>query len=401
METERNEKMSRPARIAIVVMTLLATLAVGVGAGAVVNSTLSDSKTVVRQVPVASFEPAASTSLKSVADVYKHSYKSVVEITVSSTASNPFGGEEQQQAQGSGFVYDSDGHIVTNDHVVDGATSVSVRFWNGDTYKATVVGADPSTDLAVIKVDAPDSVLNALPVADSSKIEVGDTAIAIGSPFGLEETVTSGIVSALHRSMTAPNRFTINDSIQTDAAINHGNSGGPLLNSSGEVIGVNAQIAGSTGANVGVGFAIPSNTVSKIADQLIQSGKVEHAYLGVSVQTIPESVADQLNLVAGAEVTEVRSGTPADEANLKASTSEKTVDGAQYATGGDVITEVDGQTIVTSEQLQRAIDSHKPGDTIEVTYSRNGDSHTVDVKLGTRPNEVPTQTRPIQPEEGK
>jgi S1-C subfamily serine protease len=386
METERNEKMSRPARIAIVVMTLLATLAVGVGAGAVVNSTLSDSKTVVRQVPVASADPAASTSPRSVADVYKQSYKSVVEITVTSPASNPsFGGEEQQQAQGSGFVYDSDGHIVTNDHVVDGATSVSVRFWNGATFKATVVGADPSTDLAVIKVDAPDSVLNALPVADSSKIEVGDTAIAIGSPFGLEETVTSGIVSALHRSMTAPNRFTINDSIQTDAAINHGNSGGPLLNSSGEVIGVNAQIAGDTGANVGVGFAIPSNTVSKIADQLIESGKVEHAYLGVSVQTIPESVADQLNLVAGAEVTEVRAGTPADKANLKASTSEKAVDGTQYATGGDVITEVDGQTIVTSEQLQRAIDSHKPDDTIKLTYSRNGDSHTVDVELGTRP----------------
>ena len=393
--------MSRPARIAIVVMTLLATLAVGIGAGAVVNSTLSDSKTVVRQVPVQSSEPAASTSPKSVADVYKQSYKSVVEITVSSTASNPFGGEEQQQAQGSGFVYDSDGHIVTNDHVVDGASSVSVRFWNGDTYKATVVGADPSTDLAVIKVDAPDSVLNALPVADSSKVEVGDTAIAIGSPFGLEETVTSGIVSALHRSMTAPNRFTINDSIQTDAAINHGNSGGPLLNSSGEVIGVNAQIAGDTGANVGVGFAIPSSTVSKIADQLIESGKVEHAYLGVSVQTIPEGVADQLNLVGGAEVTEVRPGTPADKADLKASSSEKTVDGAQYATGGDVITEIDGQTIVTSEQLQRAIDSHKPGDTIQLTYWRNGDSHTVDVELGTRPDEVPSQTQPIQPEEGK
>ncbi len=238
----------------------------------------------------------------------------------------------------------------------------------------------------MIKVDAPDSLLHPLcPLPTRARSRSATTAIAIGSPFGLEETVTSGIVSALHRSMTAPNRFTINDSIQTDAAINHGNSGGPLLNSSGEVIGVNAQIAGDTGANVGVGFAIPSNTVSKIADQLIESGKVEHAYLGVSVQTIPESVADQLNLVAGAEVTEVRPGTPADKANLKASTSEKAVDGTQYATGGDVITEVDGQTIVTSEQLQRAIDSHKPGDTIKLTYSRNGDSHTVDVELGTRP----------------
>jgi S1-C subfamily serine protease len=387
METERNEKMNRrPARIPIVVMTLLATLAVGVGAGAVVNASLSDSKTVVRQVPVTSAEPAASTSPLSVAQVYNQAHRAVVEITVSSSQANPFGGQEQQQAQGSGFVSDSDGHIVTNEHVVDGASSVSVRFWNGDTYKATVLGSDPSTDLAVIKVDAPDSVLHPLTLADSSRLQVGDAAIAIGSPFGLEETVTSGIVSALHREMRAPNRYTINDSIQTDAAINHGNSGGPLLNSSGQVIGVNAQIAGNTGANVGVGFAIPSNTVRKIANGLIEDGKVEHAYLGVSVQTIPESVADQLKLVAGAELNEVRPGTPAKKAGLQASTGEETIEGTQYVTGGDVITAIDGQTIESSEQLQRAIDSHKPGDKIELTYWRNGDSHTVDVKLATRPN---------------
>jgi putative serine protease PepD len=388
METERNEKMSRPARISIVVMTLLATLAVGIGAGAVVNSTLSDSKTVVRQVPVTNAEPAASTSPLSVAQVYSQAHRAVVEITVSSTQANPFGGQEQQQAQGSGFVIDSDGHIVTNEHVVDGASSVSVRFWNGDSYKATVVGSDPSTDLAVIKVDAPESVLHPLTLADSNRIQVGDAAIAIGSPFGLEETVTSGIVSALHREMRAPNTFTINDSIQTDAAINHGNSGGPLLNSSAQVIGVNAQIAGQTGANVGVGFAIPSNTVRKIASGLIENGKVEHAYLGVSVQTIPESVADQLKLVPGAELDEVRAGTPADKAGLQPSTGQRTIEGTRYVTGGDVITDIDGQTIENAEQLQRAIDSHKPGDTIEVTYWRNGDSHTVDVKLGTRPNTI-------------
>jgi putative serine protease PepD len=387
METERNEKMNRrPARIPIVVMALLATLAVGVGAGAVVNASLSDSKTVVRQVPVTSAEPAASTSPLSVAQVYNQAHRAVVEITVSSSQADPFGGQEQQRAQGSGFVYDSDGHIVTNEHVVDGASSVSVRFWNGDTYRATVVGSDPSTDLAVIKVDAPESVLHPLTLADSSRVQVGDAAIAIGSPFGLEETVTSGIVSALHREMQAPNRFTINDSIQTDAAINHGNSGGPLLNSSGQVIGVNAQIAGQTGANVGVGFAIPSNTVRKIASGLIEEGKVEHAYLGVSVQTIPESVADQLKLAAGAELNDVRAGTPAKKAGLQPSTGEETVDGTQYVTGGDVITAIDGQTIETAEQLQRAIDSHKPGDTVELTYWRNGDSHTVDVELGTRPD---------------
>ena len=384
-------------RPAIMVMTLLATLAVGVGAGAVVNASLSDSETVVQQVPVTSGEPAASTSALSVAEVYNRAHRAVVEITVSSSQADPFGGEEQQQAQGSGFVYDGDGHIVTNEHVVDDATSASVRFWNGDTYKATVVGSDPSTDLAVIKVDAPESVLHPLTVADSSRVQVGSAAIAIGSPFGLEETVTSGIVSALHREMQAPNGFTINDSIQTDAAINHGNSGGPLLSSSGQVIGVNAQIAGNTGANVGVGFAIPSNTVRKIASGLIEDGEVEHAYLGVSVQTIPESVADQLNLVAGVELSEVRAGTPAKKAGLLASTGRETVDGTDYVTGGDVITAIDGETIETAEQLQRAIDSHKPGDTIEVTYWRNGDSHDVDVTLGTRPNEI--QPEP-QPEEG-
>jgi putative serine protease PepD len=378
---------ARPGRISTLLMALVATLAIGAGAGAVAYSTFSspETKTIVR-VPVGNSEPAASTSALSIGEIYRRSYKGVVEITVTSSSTNPFGEGESQRAQGSGFVYDSEGHIVTNEHVVDGASSVSVRFWNGDTYKATVVGSDPSTDLAVIKVDAPDSVLHPLTLADSSRVHVGDGAIAIGSPFGLEETVTSGIVSALHREMRAPNTFTINDSIQTDAAINHGNSGGPLLNSSGEVIGINAQIAGNTGANVGVGFAIPSNTVRKIATGLIENGKVEHAYLGVSVQTIPESVADELKLVAGAELDEVRPGTPADKAGLQPSTGKRTIEGTPYVTGGDVITAIDGQTIETAEQLQRAIDSHKSGDTIELTYWRNGDSHTVDVKLGTRPN---------------
>jgi putative serine protease PepD len=390
METERNEMNRRPARIPIVIMTLLATLAVGVGAGAVAYSTFSsDTKTVVQQVPVENSEPAASTSPLTPSEIYESTHKGVVEITASATQENPFGQQEQQRGQGSGFVYDSDGHIVTNDHVVDGASSVSVRFWNGDTYKASVVGTDRSTDLAVIKVDAPESVLHPLTLGNSSRVQVGDAAFALGSPFGLEESFTGGLVSALHRQINSLNPgFTINDAIQTDAAINHGNSGGPLLNSSGEVIGVNAQIAPSAAnANVGVGFAIPSDTVRTIATQLVDSGKVEHAYLGVSVQTIPESAADQLNLVPGAEVTEVRPGTPADKANLKASTSEKTVDGDQYATGGDVITEVDGQKITTSEQLQRAIDSQKPDDTISITYWRNGESHTVDVKLATRPEQ--------------
>jgi S1-C subfamily serine protease len=382
----------RPARIPIVLMTLLATLAVGVGAGAVAYSALSsDTKTVIRQVPVESSEPAASTSPRTAAQIYRDTHRSVVEITVGSTQVDPFGGEQPQRGQGSGFVYDSAGHIVTNDHVVEGANSVSVRFWNGDTYKAEVVGTDASTDLAVIKVDAPDSVLHPLTLADSGQVQVGDAAFALGSPFGLEDSFTSGIVSALHRQIQSLNQgFTINDSIQTDAAINHGNSGGPLLNTSGEVIGVNAQIAGSTGANVGVGFAIPSNTVKSIAAQLVDTGDVEHAYLGVQVQDVPGFVADELGLVEGVQIAsfpETGSETPAQKAGLHAATGEKTIDGETYSTGGDVITAIDGEKMTSSEELQRAIDAKQPGDTISVTYWRNGDSHTVDVKLATRPEE--------------
>jgi S1-C subfamily serine protease len=382
----------RPGRISTLLMALVATLAIGAGAGAVAYSTFSspDTKTIVR-VPAGNSEPAASTSALTIGEIYRRSYKGVVELTVTSNTTTPFGGEEEQQAQGSGFIYDSEGHVVTNEHVVDGARAVSVRFWNGDTYKATVVGSDPSTDLAVIKVDAPQSILSPLSVGDSSKVLVGDGVVAIGSPFGLEETVTSGIVSALHRQMEAPNRFTINDSIQTDAAINHGNSGGPLLNAQGEVIGVNAQIRSEPagGGNNGVGFAIPSNTITSIATQLIEDGKAEHAYLGVSVQTIPDSVASDLGLVAGVELANVTSGTPAAKAGLRAATGTKRVDGDAYPTGGDVITEIDGQEVSTAEELQRAIDAKHPGDTVSLTYWRNGKSHTADVKLASRPRTLP------------
>src|SRR5207253_4808007 len=227
--------------------------------------------------------------------------------------------------------------ILTNQHVVDGAQSVSVQLWNGKSYTAHVVGTDASTDIAVLKVDAPSSQLFPLTLADSSKVAVGDNVVAIGSPFGLQETVTSGIVSALHREMTSPNRFTIPDSIQTDAAINHGNSGGPLLDLGGHVIGVNAQIESDSGGNDGVGFAIPSKTVKSVVSALLANGKVEHAFLGVSSVTIPSSVAADLNLAAGAEVATVRNGTPADQAGLRAATGTRTINGLDYPTGGDVI----------------------------------------------------------------
>jgi len=392
--------MNRRSRLPIVALVLVGTLALGAGAGAVAYSVAhpSSATTVVRQVPVQTSEPAADSSALTPGQIYRQTYKGVVEITVSTPQQTPMGNQEAQ-AQGSGFVIDSDGHIVTNDHVVENADSVSVRFWNGDTYSASVVGTDPSTDLAVIKVDAPSSILHPVSLGDSSSVQVGDPVVAIGSPFGLEETVTTGIVSALHRQMQALNKFTINDSIQTDAAINHGNSGGPLFNATGQVIGVNSQIAGQTGANVGIGFSIPSNTVRSIADTLISSGKVEHAYLGVSVQEIPATVAHDLSLTPGVEITDVKSGTPAQKAGLKGATGKKMVQGTQYATGGDVITAIDGQKAKTSEGVQLAIDAHHPGDTIEITYWRKGETKTVSVKLATRPrrslhNETALETCP-------
>ena len=379
---------SRTTRIVTVTAALVAAAAVGAGGGAATFAALGSdgSSTTVRQVTVESSEPAASTTGSlSVSEVYEKAYKSVVEITTTLNQSSPTG-EQQASGQGSGFVFDAEGHIVTNHHVVDGAQSVSVRFWDGSTYDATVVGTDPSTDLAVIKVDAPADVLLPLALGDSYALSVGESVVAIGSPFGLEGTLTSGIVSALNREMTSPNNFTISNSIQTDAAINHGNSGGPLLNAAGEVVGVNTQIKSDSGGSDGIGFAIPSATVSSIVPQIISSGAVEHAYLGVGVASLSESVASELGVPAGAMVTEVRQGTPAAEAGLRAASGSEMVKGQSYPTGGDVITAVDGTDITDGASLQSAIDAKRPGDSVSITYTRDGTSTTVQVSLGTRPS---------------
>ena len=352
--------MSVPRRSRIpLIASLLAAACVGAGGGALLYSAFGsgDHTTVVRPVTVKDTQPASNAPL-SVNAIYRNDYKGVVEITVTTNASSGFG---SAQAEGSGWVYNQNGDIVTNQHVVDSAQSLKVTFWNGKTYDAHVVGSDASTDLAVIKVDAPASMIHPLQVGDSSALQVGDSVVAIGSPFGLQETVTSGIVSALHRTMTSPSNFTISDSIQTDAAINHGNSGGPLLNSDGQVVGVNAQIAGNTGGNVGVGFAIPSNTVKNVVTQLISSGKAQHAFLGVTI----DSTANDA-LIAG-----VRDGTPAAKAGLRK---------------GDVVTSLGGKAVTNPDELASVINGFKPGDSVSVTYKRGGDSHTVQVKLATRPS---------------
>jgi putative serine protease PepD len=358
--------MQMPRRPTPVFVTALAAAAViGAGGAAAVVVALHPGKTqtVVREVTVNGGESAAATNTLSVNEIYNRVRKGVVDIEVSSTSgSTPFGGGGgTQRAEGSGFVYDTRGDVITNQHVVSGATSVRVKFWNGSTYDAKVIGSDASTDLAVIRVDAPSAVLTPLALGDSSKLVVGDGVVAIGSPFGLEETVTTGIVSALHRQMQAPNGFAIDDSIQTDAAINHGNSGGPLLDLHGKVIGVNAQIESDSGGNDGVGFAIPSATVKTVVAQLAAGKTIEHAYLGVALSAAS----------SGARVAEVRSGTPADRAGLKV---------------GDVITGVDGDAVRSTDALRSAIDAKRPGDDISVTYRRKGAEHTVRVTLGSRPS---------------
>jgi putative serine protease PepD len=306
--------------------------------------------------------------------IYTRDSPGVVDITVTQGASgngnslSPFnpGGSQQAQAEGTGYVYDKSGNIVTADHVVEGATKITVRFKDGSTAKATLVGADPSTDTAVIKVSVASSKLTPLQLADSSTVAPGEGVVAIGSPFGYSESITAGIVSAVDRDIKAPNGYSISNTIQTDAAINHGNSGGPLIDASGKVIGTNVQIAvddqAGGSANAGVGFAVPSNTVKEVADSLIAGKAVQHAYLGVSVGDSPSG--------SGAQVGTVRAGGPAAAAGLKA---------------GDVITTIDGTTIANANQLTAAVSSHNPGDTLRITVERGGSTLTITAKLGTRP----------------
>jgi putative serine protease PepD len=354
--------------ILIAAAALVAGAGAGAGSYAAFGTDGAKTTTVVQQA-VAEGSPASSTKTMSVNGVYRAARDGVVEITVTtaggSNNNSPFpgSGSQQSQAQGSGWVYDSSGHIVTNDHVVANGSSISVMFSDGSKYSAKVVGADASTDLAVLKVNAPSSKLHPLTIGDSSNLAVGDGVVAIGAPFGLDETVTTGIVSALNRDISSTNNFTISGAIQTDAAINHGNSGGPLLNMSGQVVGITTQIESDSGGNEGVGFAVPSNTISTVASKLVNGQTVQHPYLGVFVQPPANR--------SGAEVAQVKSGSPAADAGLKA---------------GDVITSFGGETIQSPDDLTAAVAAKAPGSKVSVTYIRKGTTKTTQVTIGTRPS---------------
>jgi len=316
----------------------------------------------------------------------------VVETEPDPFFGNPFSpGSQTQRLLGSGFVIDKDGHIITNFHVVEDAQSIEVSFSNRETMRARVLGVDPSTDIAVLKVDARSRALTPLKLGDSDAVNVGDAVVAIGNPFGLERSITAGIVSALQREIRAPNLYAIDHVIQTDAPINHGNSGGPLLNAQGQVIGVNAQMeTGGTGeqGNVGIGFAIPIDTVKDVAAQLIRNGKVEHAFLGVGVNQINARIARLFRLPVrrGLLVERVEAGSAADEAGLRGGTTEVVVAGESWQLGGDVIVRADGVRVETDDRLRDVISAKRPGDTVELEIYRGEQELTLKVKLGRQPS---------------
>ena len=368
--------------------------ALALGSAYAVGSLDGASTVTVREVTVentsqpTTFRPGKSLSI---GEVYKRSAPGVVQITATANASaDPFGGSETQRALGSGFVFDKAGYIITNYHVIDGAGSIKVTFSNNKSIDAKLVGSDPSTDIAVLKVNTSSGALTALTLGNSDAVQVGDAVVAIGNPFGLSRTVTAGIVSALQRQIEAPNQYAIDHVIQTDAAINHGNSGGPLLNARGEVIGVNAQIetGGITEGNVGVGFAVPSNTVKTVAGQLIATGKVDHAAIGILAQPITPDVAAAFRLPVkkGVLVEEVQSGSGAAKAGLKAGTNEVTVAGESYTLGGDIIVSANGMPVDDLASLRDVVTELEPGDTITLEVYRGDAKRTIEVKLGRRPS---------------
>jgi S1-C subfamily serine protease len=328
----------------------------------------------------------------SVREVYMRSEPGVVSVDVASSDLGPGGG--------SGFVLDEQGYIVTNQHVVGGAEDISVRFASGVREQAEVVGEDPSTDVAVIKVDAPEGVLEPLTLGDSGSVGVGEPVIAIGNPLNVGISVTTGIVSGTERPIEAPNNYTIDGAVQTDAAINPGNSGGPLLDSRGTVIGVNAQIATESGGFEGVGFAVPIDTVKGVVEQLISSGEAVHGYIGVRMFAVgidelaaytglsKEELAEEHGLPSnGAIVSEVTTGGPAAKAGVAGGEVEE-IEGVSVPIG-DVITEVNGEPVSSPDDVIEVVNSAEPGDELALTVVSPGEeARRVGVTVGVRPEDT-------------
>jgi S1-C subfamily serine protease len=387
---------SKRPRSPLLPLALAAVLGGGVAAASVVAVTdRGATKTVVVSGAPAPVSTAAAKTVtvpagtsETITAIYKDAAPGVVTVS-------------RGQGTGSGFVIDRDGYVLTNAHVVDATGAITVSFSNGDRVDAKLVGTDASTDVALLKVSEPSDALHPIPLGDSATIQVGDPVVAIGNPFGYDRTITSGIVSAVARQIESPNGFPINNAIQTDAAINHGNSGGPLLNMQGQVVGINSQIADSgVNANVGVGFAIPINLVKSIETDLRAHGSVQHAYLGVTLSDIdPALVASlkDLPVSSGVMVAAVSPNSPASAAGLKGGNNRVVLDGQTYVIGGDIVTAINGTPVKTVTDLQSAIQQQRAGDVVTLSVVHNdGSKAAVKVTLGHQPASAATQQAPQQ-----
>jgi S1-C subfamily serine protease len=390
MNTMTSPPKQRPAVSNLIAAVLGGLVVLVIGAILIQTDVIDtgDTTRVVQQAPIsqAATDPAATQSGRTVQDIYKTEGKGVVYIQSQGVSDESALGQQQGTATGSGFVVDQDGTIITNAHVVDGASKVTVSFEEGgEAIDADVKGVDNDADIAVLKINPEGRDLTVLPLGDSSKAQVGDPVVAIGNPFGLQRTVTTGIVSALQRQVDAPSGFPISGVIQTDASINPGNSGGPLLNARGEVIGINSQIqTGGTGqGSVGIGFAVPINVAKKELPQLREGKEIKRAYLGVVMGDLNSTIAKQLGVPVdqGAVVTDVTSGSPADKANLKPGDS-------TTGSGADVIVAIDGKKVTSAEDVVQTVAQKGPGDTVTIEFYRGKDKHTETLKLGERPDQV-------------
>jgi S1-C subfamily serine protease len=388
---------SRAAEL-LVVAVVGGALALG---GAALLGKLGDHTTI--QEVVSTTQPVATTTVRpsvtrglTPETIYREDAPGVVQITATSVTqapSDPFNmlpsTPQTTQSLGSGFVIDRAGHIVTNYHVIEGAQKIQVSFSGQDQLPATVVGKDRSTDVAVLKIDAHARALTPLPLGNSDAVRVGDPVYAIGNPFGLTRTLTTGVVSAVQRQIFAPNGVPIESAIQTDAAINHGNSGGPLIDAGGRVIGVTSQIqtgSNTNQGNVGIGFAIPVNMVRDIAGQIIAHGKAEHAFLGLSAAAVTPQLKQLFNLPVGSGllVQMVTPGSAAAKAGIKPGTTSVVVGGESYRVGGDIITRIDGQPLTDVQQLFSAVLDKHPGDHVTIELWHHTTKRTVSVTLGVR-----------------
>lgn len=386
-------KQIRKRSVAVIFVSMVAVLAFYAGTMVFSGSAQSGDFWPVTTAQPVNFDNAVLESERAYATIYNSVGPSVVSINViaRSSGSSFQGNQQLQQGTGTGFVIDQQGHIVTNNHVVDGAIQVEVNFFDGSIYRGQVVGVDPDSDLAVIQVERPADELVPVALGDSDNLFIGQEVVAMGSPFDEPWTLTTGVISALNRSISGLGQFQIGSVIQTDAAINPGNSGGPLINMNGEVIGVNSQILSQTRSNSGIGFAIPSNLVKRVSQSLIESGRVNYSYLGIQGGSVDLSVIEALNLpnnARGVVVSAVTQGGPAALAGLQSAQVRRNNDGSETLSSVDIITAVNGEVVISMESLITYLGtSTKPGDTITLTVVRDGTQQLdIPVTLTARPS---------------